>query len=183
MSQLLIAEIRVIAIDPSTKGFGFAVMEGPDRLIDWGVKETNGGNKNGICLQLIAELIDRYKPGALVIEDAERRSRRCKRIRALLEDISKLAAESKIPVRRFARSAVREIFSEFGAWTKHEIATAIAQRLPELGPRLPPFRYPWMSMDYRMAIFNAVALALTYFFKRQKASTISKSSITQNDQQ
>lgn len=28
---------RVLAIDPNSRGFGFAVLEGPDRLIDWGV--------------------------------------------------------------------------------------------------------------------------------------------------
>ena len=31
---------RIIAIDPTTKGFGFAVMEGPEDLIDWGIKEV-----------------------------------------------------------------------------------------------------------------------------------------------
>jgi len=40
MSRAYTKDIRVLAIDPSTRGFGFAVLEGPDRLIDWGVKET-----------------------------------------------------------------------------------------------------------------------------------------------
>ena len=38
MSSPFIKEKRVLAIDPTTKGFGFAIMEGPERLIDWGVK-------------------------------------------------------------------------------------------------------------------------------------------------
>jgi hypothetical protein len=40
---------------------------------------------------------------------------------------------------------------------------AIAKRFPELAPRLPRFRKPWMSEDYRMSIFDAVAMALTLF--------------------
>ena len=28
---------RVLAIDPSTRGFGFAVLEGLEKLVDWGV--------------------------------------------------------------------------------------------------------------------------------------------------
>ena len=40
MSRAYTKDIRVLAIDPSTRGFGFAVLEGPERLIDWGVKET-----------------------------------------------------------------------------------------------------------------------------------------------
>jgi len=60
-------------------------------------------------------------------------------------------------------SRVKKVFAVFRANTKHEIAHAVAQQLPELAPRLPRFRKPWMSEDYRMAIFDAAALALTYF--------------------
>jgi hypothetical protein len=40
MSRAYTKDIRVLAIDPSTRGFGFAILEGPNQLIDWGVKET-----------------------------------------------------------------------------------------------------------------------------------------------
>ena len=40
-----------------------------------------------------------------------------------------------------------------------------SKRFPELAPRLPRSRKPWMSEDYRMSIFDAVALALTFFFQ------------------
>jgi len=50
-----------------------------------------------------------------------------------------------------------------GAPNKQEIAGAIAKRFPELAPRLPRFRKPWMSEDYRMSIFDAVGLAITFF--------------------
>ena len=59
---------------------------------------------------------------------------------------------------------IRTFFSEYDAITKYQIATTIAQWLPEFEPRLPPFRKPWMSEDYRMSIFDAVALALTFFY-------------------
>ena len=42
--------------------------------------------------------------------------------------------------------------------TKHMLAEIIAKRFPEeLGSRLPPKRKPWMSEDFRMNIFDAVA--------------------------
>ncbi len=59
---------RVLAIDPTTKGFGFAVMEGPEKLIDWGVKGVRG-SKNSECLRLISGLIDQYQPDVIVVED------------------------------------------------------------------------------------------------------------------
>jgi Holliday junction resolvasome RuvABC endonuclease subunit len=163
MSRAYTKDIRVLAIDPSTRGFGFAVLEGLDQLIDWGVKETKK-NKNAKSLELIEDLIDRYLPRVIVVEDyTGKGSRRSRRIQLLINDISKLAAQKKIRVRSFSRLKVKQGFSETGASNKHEIATAIANRFPELAPRLPRFRKPWMSEDYRMSIFDAVALALTFF--------------------
>jgi len=52
--------------------------------------------------------------------------------------------------------------------TAEAIAMAIAKRFPELAPRLPRFRKPWMSEDYRMSIFDAVGLGLAFFTLRLK---------------
>jgi len=102
----------------------------------------------------------------IVVEDyAGKGSRRCRRIERLINDISKLASKRQIKVRSFSRIKVKQTFSECGASNKQEIAIAIANRFPELVPRLPRFRKPWMSEDYRMSIFDAVGLALTSFFK------------------
>jgi hypothetical protein len=40
---------------------------------------------------------------------------------------------------------------------------AIAKRFPELALRLPRFRKPWMSEDYRMSIFDAAGFALAFY--------------------
>ena len=167
MSRACRKDIRVLAVDPSTRGFGFALLEGPERLIDWGVKETKT-DKKGRTLKLIDDLIERYQPNVLVVEDYEGKgSRRCLRVGALINDISKLVSKRKLKVKRCSRVKVKQAFSEYGASNKHEIAVAIANRFPELQPRLPRFRKPWMSEDYRMSIFDAVALAIT-FFERAK---------------
>ena len=163
MSRAYTKDIRVLAIDPSTRGFGFAVLEGPNRLIDWGVKETKI-NKKAKSLTLIDDLIGRYQPNTIIVEDyAGKGSRRCHRIQGLISDISKLTAQRKIKVRSFSRAKIKQSFSESGAVNKYEIASAIAKRFPELAPRLPRFRKPWMSEDYRMSIFDAVGFALAYF--------------------
>ena len=75
--------IRVLAIDPTTRGFGFAVLEGPDRLVDWGVK-TVKQDKHAGCLVKVREIIALYQPTVLVIENAQGQgSRRCARVRQL----------------------------------------------------------------------------------------------------
>ena len=159
---------RVLAIDPTPMGFGFALMEGPDLPVDWGVKEASGTEKNAACLKLISDLIRRYEPDVLLLEDCRRKgSRRCERVRSLIEDIASAAFESGIRVRRISRLEVREAFSASGAQTKQEIAKAIAGRVSGLDLRVPPYRQRWMPEDYRMAIFDAVALALAFYSKKK----------------
>src|SRR5262245_1336760 len=108
MSSAYINDKRVIAIDPSTRGFGFAVLEGPNRLIDWGVKETKTDKKNR-SLKLIGDLIEQYQPSVVVVEDyAVKGSRRCGRVRELINDISQLAVKRKVKVRSFSRAKVKQ---------------------------------------------------------------------------
>jgi Holliday junction resolvasome RuvABC endonuclease subunit len=153
----------VLAVDPSTRGFGFAILEGQQSLIEWGMKEVRG-KKNAGALKNIAELIDCYKPDVIVIEDcADRRCRRTPRVQRLLQDISKLATGKRLKVRRLSAQIVRAVLSGLPAATKQQIATIIAQQFPELAPRLPPPRKSWKTEDSRMAIFSAVAFALTFF--------------------
>ena len=162
MSRASANDKRVLAIDPSTRGFGFAVLEGPNRLIDWGVKETKT-DKRQRSLKLVAELIELYQPSVIVVEDsAAKGSRRCGRVQELIEAISKLALKRNIRVKSFARLKVKQAFAESGPTNKYEIAVAIAKRFPELTPRIPRFRKPWMSEDYRMSIFDAAVLAVTF---------------------
>src|SRR5437773_8813365 len=80
-----------------------------------------------------------------------------------------LTSQSKVRVKSVSRAELKQAFAESGAGTKYEIAMAIANRFPELAPRLPRFRKPWMSEDYRMSIFDAVGFGLACFkFESQK---------------
>jgi Holliday junction resolvasome RuvABC endonuclease subunit len=154
---------RVFAVNPCTRGFGFAVLEGPETLLDWGRKEVRN-NKHTRSLQQINDLIEYYHPDVLVIEDYQDRScRRCVRVRELIRDITALAGEKKVRTRSFSHREVRQAFSTSGAITKYAISGVIVERLPVLVPWRPPFRKPWMSESHRASIFDAVALALTFF--------------------
>jgi hypothetical protein len=52
-----------------------------------------------------------------------------------------VTVKRKTTVKSFTRGERKAgVFSESGALNKHEIAMAIANRFPELAPRLPPFR-------------------------------------------
>jgi hypothetical protein len=63
--------------------------------VDWGVKETKTDKKKK-SLKLIDDLIDRYQPNVIVVEDyGGKGSRRCQRIQGLINDISKLASKKE----------------------------------------------------------------------------------------
>lgn len=163
MSSRPATEIRVLAIDPASRGFGFAVLEKPSTLVDWGVKGVRR-DKHAGCLAKVAELIDYYQPDVIALEDCSKNDcRRSERIQRLIQGIIRLAVGRKIKVRKVSRVQVRGAFSLSNEATKHEIACLIARLFPELASRLPPRRRPWMSEDSRMQMFNAIALGLTLF--------------------
>jgi Holliday junction resolvasome RuvABC endonuclease subunit len=151
---------RILGIAPSTRGLGFAVLDG-DKLVDWGVKTVNG-DKNKQCLLKLEEMISHYRPGVMVLEDASAKdSRRSARIRKLGQQMMALAKNHKVRVELFSRKQVRKAFFADGRGTKDSLAEILAKRFPEeLGFRLPRKRRPWMSEAYQMGIFDAVALAL-----------------------
>ena len=62
------AEQRVLAIDPANRGFGYAVLEGPQSLLDWGVTGTRT-TTTGDLAQHAETLIDTYEPDMIVVED------------------------------------------------------------------------------------------------------------------
>jgi Holliday junction resolvasome RuvABC endonuclease subunit len=159
----------VFAAFPSTRGFGYAVFEGPKSLVDWGVKSVRTRQKNLASIRKVRELIAFYRPDVLVIEDYDGLgSRRAKRIQNLINLMTAHAAEERIAIASLSRSEVRACFSSTGSTTKRRIAESIAQEFPELEPRLPPVRRIWMSEDSRMNIFDAAAFGITFFHSRSR---------------
>ncbi len=159
-------ETRLIAIEPFRAGFGYVVFEGPQFLVDWGIREVRKP-KNIHCLKAAARLIALYRPHALILENSiARGSRRNERVRCLIDQLSGLAQQDRMGVHRISHLEVRKTFEELGASNKHQGAQLLAARFPELASRLPPDRRPWMSEDKRMAIFDAAALGITCYLSK-----------------
>lgn len=174
MTRRLPLETRVLAVDPAHRGLGYALIERGPRVLDWGVREVRHGEKNRRGLSRVEELIARYEPHVLVIEDcAAKGSRRRPRIERLIAAIERLAAANRIEVRKIARATIEEAFSQTDATNKQEIATAIARSFPQLAVWLPPARKLWMSENCRTDIFDAAALGLTFFYLEEGSMSAS----------
>lgn len=149
---------RVIAIDPYAQGFGFVILDGPDNLIDWGLKATMD-DKRTRSLKRVQELIEHYRPDMLVTEDHTHESCwRRPRIRGLIQDILLLSDSYGLRTMSLSRQEVKDVFAEENATTKDQIAKAVTKQFPELTPYLPPERKPWASEVAGMSIFDAAAM-------------------------
>ena len=156
---------QVLALDIRSRSFGFAVFEGPNHLLDWGVRSFRSG-VNAVKLppsKKLLALLDEFAPSAVVIGKPE--PGRNRKRAPLLATIQRVAKYRRIPVRLVSRQAIERAFAG-AARNKYQIACTVAQRLPELATRLPPKRKIWQSEDYRTSIFDAAALGVAYCSRR-----------------
>lgn len=151
--------MRTLAIDPTTSGFGFVVLEGSERLVDWGLGRMEKP-EDMLFEKRIEKLLDRVAPQLLVLEDMED-SRRGERAIAWARLAQVCAAKRGIKVERISRAEVSERFASSGK-SRWEVGLAISRFFPELAPSLPKKRRIWESEDRRMTIFTAASFALTF---------------------
>lgn len=59
---------RVLALDVHSQCFGYAVFEGPNVLLDWGVKGFRPGVKSPLETK-IGALLDDFSPSAVVVRE------------------------------------------------------------------------------------------------------------------
>lgn len=154
----------VLSLYPAVRGFAFTLFEGPLSPFDWGNKEVRGAERNARTLEAVKRLIETHQPDILVLENfsADVRRRRA-RARRLLRLIKSHADGQALEVYTFTRTEVRQSFSSVGARTKYEIAQAIASQIHAFSPLLPRARRRWEAEFERMGIFEAAALAMTFY--------------------
>lgn len=160
---------RLLSIDPSPAGFGFAIIEGGYRLVEWGVARVWSTNDQEF-LARVESRIDRFRPSAVVLLDrsADRRESGVLNRWRLLQPY---CTSRYLPVFLVSGSLIKEVFRSTGS-TKSQIASAIAEEFPELEGRLPATRKAWMSEGEQMNVFDAVSfiVALRHKSPQSKGS-------------
>src|SRR5579862_8335559 len=126
-----------LAIHPTSRGFGWALFEGPLMPVDWGLA-TVKAKRSAHSLERFERLLDRYKPTVVVFEQFEQRpSRRHERIRDLCHRMIRLANGRGIHTPIYSRDTVRECFEHCGSKTRHGIALSVADQIEIFRHRLP----------------------------------------------
>ena len=148
----------VLALYANSRGLGYACMEVPNKIIECGVLNVTPLSNEKI-LRRVHWFIEFFKPQVVVIRDAKTS---VSRIQELSDTIATLATAKNMPVYRYTRQQVKDVFEIHGATTKIEIAHKIIKTSPELASRTPKIRKWYMPEDYNMGVFDAVALILTH---------------------
>ncbi len=153
----------VLAVHPTTRGFGWVLFDNPSSPVDWGMASAKEG-RNARLLKRFERLLNRYEPAVLVLEAFEGRdATRVKRIQDLCRSFQRLAGARETFTPVYSRHMIQVCFAGTGAATRYEIALVIAERIEAFNHRLPPRRRAWMNQDPRQSLFDAAALALTHF--------------------
>lgn len=149
--------IRILAIYPSSRGFGFAVLE-DGTLVDWGFAKSFAKTKEAFLTRL-ENLVDRYRPSHMTLEDFTR-SRRRDAVRRFVAIALAYACQRAIQTTLVSRTEVRAGLHLGGNASNHDVAVCISRRFTELAPLLPRRRRLWESEAERIQVFQAVGLAV-----------------------
>jgi Holliday junction resolvasome RuvABC endonuclease subunit len=155
----------ILAVHPTSRGFGWVVFEGAGTPVEWGSVSARGRRSSRLFIKF-ERILRRWQPDILVLEEFEERSGKTERLRKLSRDMADLASFSGMDVAIYERNNVREAFASESATTRHEIAQAIAKRIDAFSQQLPRNRPCGDTEFHHQGLFDAAALAMTYFAKR-----------------
>jgi hypothetical protein len=151
---------RVLAIDLHPRRFGYVVIEGPDRLLDWGVRSCRrkGNSADVLFRGRLKPLLELWKPSILIVRNGLSMTHRPHQRRDRL--LRRIAAEAKnheVAVRILKKRPSSEQGKRL---TKNENARWVAEQFSVLRWKMPPKRKAWESEDYRLSMFTAATLAM-----------------------
>ena len=154
---------RIIAIDIRASRLGYAVFEGPEHLIDWGTSAFQFGCSSGTSTvhQRIVTVLRVFVPSAIVVKKGLREN--SVRAGQVLRLIRREAAARSIPVVLVDQREVKQAFHAPHRIAKHIIATAVAEKFPELLWKLPGKFRIWQGEHHIMAVFDAIAAGYAYW--------------------
>ena len=112
-------------------------------------------------------MIGFYKPTNIIVPDYKGKySKKGDRVKNLIHTIVDYSTDQEVQCYHYSREQIRDVFQQFGAVSKYEIATKIIDWFSELESRMPKYRKPWMAEDYNMGMFDAISLILTHRYLR-----------------
>jgi len=152
---------RVFALSVHSQSFGFVVFEDSNRLLDWGVRSFRSG-MNAVKIQAgekLSALLNEYKPAVIVMPELAKGT--YAKTVPMLATLHQQILSRRISVTFIPRYVANAKLAGPGS-NKDDVASILAKQFPVIASKLPPKRKIWQSEDYRMGIFDAMALGAAY---------------------
>lgn len=153
----------VLALYPNKRGIGFAVLNGPEELIEYGQRHIS---PLSMCnsLKRVREYLNYYEPTVVLLRADHEVYLKSERVKKLIHLISKESRKEGREVHQYSRRQIRETFSSFKAKSKYAISRKLIEWFPKLESYAMPYRKQWMSEHHNVGIFDALALAITHYY-------------------
>lgn len=153
----------VLAVHTTARGFGWVLFENAESPVDWGIASAKAG-RDARLIARFERLLKRYEPAVLVLEAFEGRgTRRVERVQNLCQTLIHLARCKEMRTPIYGRDVVSAALGLSEGASRHDITQAVAARIEAFRHRVPAKRKLWTAEDARQSLFDAAALALTYF--------------------
>ncbi len=155
---------KVLAIYPCTRGFSYAVMESPLKLLELNLISPKKFDKEKL-LNAMKRIVEAHIPITLVLENCNSKyCRKGSRTKNLIQEISLWAMKKQIPVKFYSRDQVRNVFGRWKAYTKYEIAIVLSRNIPELQQYMyDKPKYPERDNN-NSSLFSSISLAITNYY-------------------
>ena len=162
MMSDIAGERRTLAAYPQRRGLAFVVLGEGRELRTYGRKWIIREKRHRTVAALI-DLLGRFQPGQVVLEDAaDPDLRRTRGTCRLLAELDRATRGFGLVPQLVTRAQQLHAFRGRDCANKDERATLIAQLYPVLQRRLPPRREIWMAESESMGVFDAMSLALAH---------------------
>lgn len=152
-----------LTLYPNGYGMGYVISENPKEIINYGVARIRPMT-TGKYLKRLKRFIEIYRPSLIIIRDPDGQGRMSKRIRAVLKKFEQQVEELDLPVYKYSRKQITEVFEQFEGSSKYMVSKTIASWYPELNHLLPDIRKHGDSEHYQMGVFDAFALMLCHSY-------------------
>jgi Holliday junction resolvasome RuvABC endonuclease subunit len=153
----------ILALFPNRYGIGYAVFDTPDNLAEYGIGYIQPVS-NKKTFKRVKEYITYYKPNVIITRNINDQKKSSKRIEKLIDCICNEAKSQGLEIHSYTRTQIKDVFRQFGASSKYQIARKIIVWYKQLESYMFPERKRWMTENHNTGIFDAVSLAMTHYY-------------------
>lgn len=155
---------KIVCIYPYTRGFGYAVMENPLKIIEIKLFDLKEFDVQKMT-RLVQEIIRIHKPITLILEDTNSKyCRKGARTKQFIHNIAAWSRKNEIAMEFYSREDIREVFKRWNAFNKYEIAEVLCRNIEQLKSlSMEKPKYPGREPNIE-ALFSAVSMGVTHYF-------------------